>query len=84
MLKALREKHGLTQTAVCAHAKVSRSTLASIEAGLHFVKLDTLQLIADAMRLPTIEKTDLLSCWIRDTIGDKAWAELRATIRRGK
>ena len=78
MLRGLREKYGLTQEQVVANARgVSRATLAGIERGHAFVRLETLELLAQGMKLPRRETLELVRCWIRDTIGEELWRDLK-------
>ena len=83
MLRRLRQKYQLTQEQVCARAKgVSRTTLAGVEAGHDFVRIETLRLIIGGMGLPRDEALEVVRCWIRDTIGEELWREFSVQVKK--
>lgn len=50
-VRALRERRGLTQVALAKRAGVMRATLRRVESGEHAATLDTLDVIARALKV---------------------------------
>lgn len=76
----LREARGLSQAEVARRARgVARGTLSALESGKH-VKLDTLRLLAEAMRVQRHELLLLVTAWIHDCIGEDLWAQVSIKV----
>jgi len=76
----LREARGLSQAELARRARgVARGTLSALESGKH-VKLETLRLFAEAMRVQRHELLLLVTAWIRDGIGEDLWAQVSIKV----
>jgi DNA-binding XRE family transcriptional regulator len=69
--RRVREAHRLSQNAVSRRAiGVSRTTIVQMESGRP-VKLDTLRLLATAMKARREEWLALVVAWVRDSVGEE-------------
>jgi DNA-binding XRE family transcriptional regulator len=74
--RRVREAHGLSQNAVSRRAVgVSRTTIVQMESGRP-VKLDTLRILATAMKARRDEWLALVIAWVRDCIGEDLAQEI--------
>jgi transcriptional regulator with XRE-family HTH domain len=70
-LREFRERAALTQEQLANRSKgVARTTVSAIELGIP-MKLDTVRLLADALKLNTADWTTLLIDWLRIELGDE-------------
>jgi DNA-binding XRE family transcriptional regulator len=69
--RRVREAHGLSQNAVSRRASgVSRTTIVQMESARP-VKLDTLRILASAMKARREEWLALVIAWVRDSVGEE-------------
>ena len=74
--RRVREAHGLSQNAVSRRASgVSRTTIVQMENGRP-VKLDTLRILATAMKARREEWLVLVIAWVRDSLGEELAQEI--------
>jgi len=82
--RRVREAHGLSQNAVSRRASgVSRTTIVQMESGRP-IKLDTLRILAIAMKARRDEWLALVVAWVKDCLGDELAQDigLKSTTRR--
>jgi transcriptional regulator with XRE-family HTH domain len=82
--RRIREAHGLSQNAVSRRASgVSRTTIVQMENG-RSVKLETLRILAAAMKARREEWLALVIAWVRDLLGEDLAGEIGLKPRAPK